>query len=125
MALTDNNRQFPRIKLNGILEKKGLVRFINNSSTFSEGDIVGVITALKGALLNHLKEATPVRLEGIGIFSPTLKLDGRVNIRFRADKEFVRELNTRKDSLRGSIKNKKNVGKTLDDLQEITSSTGE
>ena len=125
MALTDNNRQFPRIKLNRILEKGKLINFINNSSTFSEGDIVGVIGAVKGALLNYLKEATPVRLEGIGIFSPTLKLDGTVNIRFRPDKEFMRNLNSQKDNLRDCIKNKKNVGKTLDDLQDMVLNTGE
>jgi hypothetical protein len=75
--------------------------------------------------MDHLKNATPVRLEGIGIFSPTLKLDGTVNVRFRPDKEFLRELNAQKDNLRDRITHKKNVGKTLDDLQELASNGGE
>jgi hypothetical protein len=34
-------------------------------------------------------------------------------------------LNSQKDNLREHITNKKNVGKTLDDLQELASNTGE
>lgn len=125
MALTDINTQFPRIKLKSPLEKRELINYISHSTGFSSGDIMGMIYALKDTLLNHLKYATPVRLEEIGIFSPTLKLDGTVNIRFRPDKDFLQALNGQKDNLREHITNKKNVGKSLDDLQDMVSTTGE
>ena len=124
MALTDINTQFPRLKLKSLLEKRQLINHISYGTTFSAADIMGMIYALRDVLLDNLKNATPVRLEGIGIFSPTLKLDGTIKIRFRPDKEFLRDLNTEKDNLRDRITHKKNVGKTLDDLQELVSSDG-
>jgi hypothetical protein len=39
-------------------------------------------------------------LEGIGIFSPTVKLDETINIKFKPDKSLVRELNYNKDHLK-------------------------
>lgn len=112
------NTQFPRLKLNRPLENRQLINHISHGSTHTAGDIMGMIYALRDALMHHLKNATPVRLEGIGIFSPTLKLDGTVKIRFRPDKEFLRELNSQKDNLKERITHKKNVGKSLDDLKK-------
>lgn len=125
MALTETNAQFPRLKLNSPLEKRQLINYISHSSGFTAGDIMGMIYALRDVLMDHLKYATPVRLEGIGIFSPTIKLDGTVNVRFRPDKEFLRELNAQKEYLKDRISHKKNVGKTLEDLQELVSKAGE
>jgi len=118
MALTDTNTQFPRLKLNSPLENRQLINYISNGSTLGAADIMGMIYALRDTLMHHLKYATPVRLEGIGIFSPTLKLDGTIKVRFRPDKEFLRELNSQKDNLRDHITNKRNVGKSLGDLKE-------
>lgn len=86
---------------------------------------MGMIYALKDTLMEKLKYATPVRLEGIGIFSPTLKLDGTLNVKFRPDKEFLKELNSQRNNLKERITNKKNIGKTLDDLQEMVSNPDE
>jgi len=56
-------------------------------------------------------------LEGIGIFSPSIKLDGTINIKFRPDKELVKELNL-KNNLHKRIKNRENIGKRLTDLEK-------
>ena len=117
MKLTDVNARFPRLRLNKPLEKQALIKYIATGSTFTSGDIMGMIYAIREALLNYLKEGTPVRLEGIGIFSPSIKLDGTIKIRFRADKELLRELNS-SHNLHERITNRKNLGKSLSDLEE-------
>lgn len=117
MALTDSNSEFPRLKLNRPQDTRDMMEYMNMRSGLVPSDIIAVIYEIRDALLRNLPEATPLRLEGIGIFSPSLKLDGSINIRFRPDKKLVRQLNGKKDRLKPRITNRKNIGKSLDDLK--------
>ena len=117
MSLTEVNSKFPRVKLNKPVEKRDLINFIQSRSGYVSSDVVGMMYEFCDSILFFLKQATPVRLEGIGIFSPSLKLDGTIQIKFRPDKSLVRELNT-SNSLKGHITNRHNIGKSLDDLAE-------
>ncbi len=120
MALTNTNSNFPRIKLNKPVEKNELIKFINSRSGFVASDIVGMIYELRDVILYYLRNGTPVKLEGIGIFSPSIKLDGAIRIKFRADKELVAELN-RENNLKNRITNRKYLGKTLSELEKLSS----
>lgn len=119
MALTNTNSNFPRIKLNKPVEKNDLIKFINSRSGFVASDIVGMIYELRDVILYYLRNGTPVKLEGIGIFSPSIKLDGTIRIKFRADKELVAELN-REHNLKNRITNRKHLGKTLSELEKLS-----
>lgn len=120
MALTNTNSNFPRIKLNKPVKKNELIKFINSRSGFVASDIVGMIYELRDVILYYLRNGTPVKLEGIGIFSPSIKLDGAIRIKFRADKELVAELN-RENNLKNRITNRKYLGKTLSELEKLSS----
>ncbi len=120
MALTNTNSNFPRIRLNKPVEKNELIKFINSRSGFVASDIVGMIYELRDVILYYLRNGTPVKLEGIGIFSPSIKLDGAIRIKFRADKELVAELN-REHNLKNRITNRKYLGKTLSELEKLSS----
>ena len=119
MALTDLNSDLPRIKLNKPLNTRDLIKYINARSGFVASDIVGMIYELHDVLLDFLRDGTPVRLEGIGIFSPSVKLDGKIKINFRADKGLIKELNL-KHNLKRKITNRKNLGKTLSELEKMS-----
>ncbi len=117
MPLSKVNDRFPRLKLDKPLETRDLLHFISEGSTLSPADTIAVIYALQEALLYNLAQARPVRLEGIGIFRPTLKLDGSVRIRFKPDKHLLTALNMEKDRLKKKITHRKNLGKTLSELE--------
>lgn len=119
MKLTDYNTQMPRLKLEKPLETRELVRYINERSGFVASDVVGMLYELRDVLLNHLQNAKPVRLESLGIFSPSMRLDGSINIRFRPSKEFLKDLNAKTDTLTRRASNRKNIGKTLQDLAAL------
>lgn len=117
MPLSQVNDRFPRLKLDKPLETRDLLDFITERSTLSPADTIAVIYALREALLYYLSVARPVRLEGIGIFRPSLKLDGSLRIRFKPDKQLLKELNEKKSGLKRRITNRKNLGKTLNELE--------
>ena len=117
MPLSQVNDRFPRLKLEKPLETRDMAKYIAERSTLSPPDIIAVIYALQDVLLYNLSIARPVRLEGIGIFRPSIKLDGTLQIRFKADKSLVRELNLQKNNLKHKITHRENLGKSLSELE--------
>lgn len=113
--LTDANPQFPRLKHNRPLDTQQLIRFIQGRSGLTAGDVVGMMYELSDTVLFFMREGTPVRLEGLGIFSPSLKLDGSIRVNFRADKSLTAELN-RQNTLKHTATHRQNIGKRLTDL---------
>lgn len=102
--------QFAQIKQ---VSTHQLAENIRGKSTFSEGEIEGLIRMMAHELVHELAQGHSVKLDGIGIFTPSLALQpgkereetdgegGRRNARsilvgnvnFRADKKLVQEVN--------------------------------
>ena len=92
-----------------------VVKRIIDASSFTEGDVVGVVRLLGRVMGELMAKGSSVKLEGIGVFTPALQLCegkereetgevaehrnarsievGRVN--FRADKQWVRDIDRR------------------------------
>ena len=58
-----------------------------------------------------------VKIEGLGTFPSTIRLDGNLDILFRPDPAMLRELNDR-TQFSARILNKSNIGKTAEELVE-------
>ena len=102
---------FPRIKIWGQVDLDYLARRINYGSTFTPGDIIGVVKSLTQAIAREMGEGHSVKVDGLGVFTPSLGLregferesaeqGGQKrnvssicvdNINFRADKDFIYE----------------------------------
>lgn len=100
---------FPRMKLWGQVSQEEIVKNIVHASSFTEGDVNGLITALANEIARSMAQGYSVKIEGLGVFSPSLGLrEGKEresgekgdskrnaqsiylsNIRFRADKRFI------------------------------------
>jgi hypothetical protein len=52
---------------------------------------------------------------GIATYTPTISLDGRLNVRVRINPELLRELN-RPGAFQGHVINARNIGRSSDDL---------
>lgn len=102
---------FPRMKLWGQVDLDYLASHINYASTFTPGDIIGMIKTLTEAIAHEMGQGHSVKIDGLGVFSPALGLrkglereSGKEggkrhnamsicikDINFRADKEFIQE----------------------------------
>ena len=68
--------------------------------------------------MNFNKDGAPVKLPGVGTFTPSTDRDGKINIGFRADTALKNGLNA-SGAFRGVIANKTNIGVTNEKLKEL------
>ena len=105
---------FPRMKLWNQVDLEYIAKNINYASTFTPGDIMGLVRSLTQEIANQMAQGNSVKVDGLGIFTPALGLrqgkeresgekGGRrrnsmsicvQNINFRADKQFIEEIHT-------------------------------
>ncbi len=107
------NAYRPKIKQRSLVEMEEVVAFIARSTGINESGLRHVILELRDALLFFAANGHAVRLEGLGIYSPSIGLDGQVKLRYRPDPALNRRLHQR---FHGEIVNKENVGKNTDEL---------
>ena len=62
-----------------------LVELIARSTGLNEGTIWQVLIELRDATVFFNQRGQPVYLEGLGTYTPSIYLEGNVNIRHRAD----------------------------------------
>jgi hypothetical protein len=108
----------PRIVLQDTAEMKQLVRFISRSTGLNESGVRHVLLELRDAVAHFAIQGRPVKLEGLGIYTPIVKLDGTFGVRYRADIFVKQQLNAPR-AFEGTIKNLESVGKTSDDLVSL------
>jgi hypothetical protein len=73
------------------------------------------MSELKFRLIGYLRAGRAVKVDGIGIWTPTISLDGKLSIQYRPDMVFDYELN-QPGVFTGSVINRENIGKTSEDL---------
>lgn len=113
---------YPRMEITGTCETDELVEASIKGSTFNRGEVRGALDLIAGAMARFMAEGRSVRIEGIGLFTPTVKLrkgKERENIEgnsprrnaasieigginFRADRTLINETNTLCNLERGS-----------------------
>jgi hypothetical protein len=59
-----------------------------------------------------------VKLEGLGTYLPNINYKGVFDVAYRLDRRLKKELNVKR-VFRGGIRNKKNIGKTADEVFEM------
>lgn len=102
---------FPRMRLWGQMDLDEITKNICRASTFTPGDVKGLVQALSEEIARGMAEGRSVKIDGIGVFTPALGLregferetgkegERRRNatsicvsrIHFRADKELLQE----------------------------------
>lgn len=106
----------PRIKMGRLTDVREVARLISGRTSLNESGVYEALLELKWVLDYCLKAGRSVRLTGIGLFSPTIKLDGKIKTSFRLEKGLSSELNKDAEGFEGKIINNDMIGKTVDDL---------
>jgi hypothetical protein len=106
----------PRINAGRIVDTQSLVEYLSGRTTLHESIIRHVVLELREAIRFFGVEGRSVRIDGLGVFRPTIDTKGTVAISYRADRSLVKDINTR---FRGDVSNRQNIGKTSDEFLEL------
>lgn len=104
----------PRIALGSAANADRFLNLVTQRTTLSSGVVKNVQESEVEALIGLLVEGRPVHT-GVAIYTPSINLDGSVDIKVRVDRRILRALNA-PGTLRGKLLNAENVGKTSVEL---------
>ena len=104
----------PRIQLIEAADVNRFMQLITNRTTLSSGVVKNVQESEVETLTGLLLEGRPVHT-GIAIFTPSMDLNGDIEVKVRVDKRILAALNT-PGAFTGQIVNRENIGKTSDDF---------
>lgn len=105
----------PRLKLTEPVGINEMAGFIAGRTSINRGTVWNALDELQASIIHFNKLGMAVTLQGIGVFSPKIGLDGNITIQFRQNKELKNGMETHEEYVK-TILNKDNVGKTPDEL---------
>ena len=105
----------PEIKREATKQTPQLVEDIAMRTGLNEGEIRFVVYELRDAILDAHRHGQAVKIDGLGTFTPTIRMDGSLDILFRPEADMLRQLNDT-TKFYAKILNKSNIGKSVDDL---------
>ena len=105
----------PRVEQGNTVQKPELIRGLSRATSLVEGSVELAMKELRDQLIEHLRSGRAVKVDGLGIWTPTIALDGTLDIQYRPDAAFSYGLNL-PGVFTGTILNRENIGKTSDEL---------
>ncbi|MEP7137704.1 MAG: hypothetical protein ABI904_22490 [Chloroflexota bacterium] len=109
------NAYRPRIEQGNTVQKPELVRAVSRATGIVEGALDQSIKEVRDQVVEFCRAGRAVKVDGLGIFTPTIDLDGYFAISFRADPAMNAGINF-PGTFSGTILNRENIGKTSDEL---------
>lgn len=97
------------------MQKPEWLRSASRSTSLVEGTIDMSIKELRDQILEYCRAGRAVKVEGLGIWTPSIALDGTISISYRPDPGFAYGLNL-PGMFTGKIANRENIGKTTEEL---------
>ncbi len=104
----------PRIELIEAADVDRFMGLITQRTTLSAGVVKNVQESEVETLIGLLKEGRPVHT-GVAIFTPSIDLEGNIDINVRVDKRIISALNSN-GAFSGKLLRGDNIGKTSNDL---------
>lgn len=108
----------PRLILGSLTEIKELVAYLAGRTGLHRSEVRYVLDELSEAVIFFNRSGRGVRLEGLGIFTPGIGLDGKITINYRPDPSLAAALNGR-DAYAGTILHRENIGRSSDELVQL------
>ena len=105
------NAYRPRIEQGNTVQKPELVRALSRATGLVEGSIDQSIKELRDQIIEYCRAGRAVKVEGLGTWTPSIALDGSLDIQYRPDSAFSYGLNI-PGIFSGTILNRENIGKT-------------
>jgi nucleoid DNA-binding protein len=106
----------PKLKLNRTLPEEDLADWIAMRTSLKPSEVSMMIQELRTGILYFNQRGTPVKLTGLGKFSPSIRRDGKVRINLRLDHTLRKKI-FRLENFKGEVENRSAVGLDNDDLK--------
>ena len=109
------NAYRPRIEQGNTVQKPELVRAVSRATGIVEGSLDQNIKEVRDHLIEYCRAGRAVKVDGLGTWTPTIGLDGTLDIQYRPDAVFNYGLNI-PGVFTGTIINRDYIGKSGDEL---------
>ena len=109
------NRYRPQIEYGETADWREVASHIAKHTGLSPVDVIRVLLELQAATIYFLLLGRGVKLEGLGTYLPNINYQGVFDVAHRLDRRLKRAL-TIKRAFSGRIRNKKNIGKTANEI---------
>ncbi len=106
----------PKIKHGKKAEIEYVAELISTRTAQNEGAVLQMLTELRDVVASLMRKGQAVKLPGLGTFSTSISLGGKIKVTTRIDKFIKSELNKDARGFSGDIVNRDYIGKTVDDL---------
>ena len=107
----------PKVELGKIVETEELADLLAQRSGLHAGQTLLALSELEATLTHFLRSGRSVRLNGIGIFTPTVGMDGQKRIRYRSGTLLRRILD--QGAFRGTVRNAEASKLTPEDYKRL------
>ncbi len=109
------NAYRPRIEQGNTVQKPELIRAVSRATSLVEGTVDQTVKEVRDQIVEFCRAGRAVKVDGLGIFTPTVDLEGYFAVSFRADPAMSYGLNV-PGIFSGKIINREHIGKTSDEL---------
>jgi len=108
----------PRVKLERLIDTQDIVEMLAMRTGLLEAQVAHMLIELRETIRHYAVRGHAVRLSGLGIYAPSVGLDGTITIQHRADRYLIKELN-KQGAFRGEILRREHIGKKRIDLETL------
>lgn len=105
----------PRLVMGRMITLEDLEPVIAAKTTFNEGIVYSILREFREQVIRYALDGRSVKLEGLGVFTPTIGLNGKISLSHRVDNKLESQLNI-KGGYKGEIRNRDMIGKTVEDI---------
>lgn len=115
------NHYRPQIEYGDTANWREVAEHIAFRTGLSPSDVIRVLLELQAAIIHFLLRGRGVKLEGLGTYLPNINYKGVFDVAHRLDRKLKKALNI-KGEFSGRIRNKKNIGRTADEVYALWNS---
>ncbi len=108
----------PRVELKPTAQLEKVAEWMAMRTGLNKSEVMMVLQEMSEAILYFNKDGIPVKLPGVGTFTPSIEGEGKYNIGFRADMALKNGINS-PAAYQGEVKNSERIGWTHQQYKEL------
>lgn len=108
----------PRLDLQPTSSLEDVAAWVSMRTSVSKNEVAMVLSEISEAILFYNRMGKPVKLNGVGTFSPSVDRSGTLSINLRPDMALKKGINNSSE-FRGVMQNKTNAGLTNEQLKQL------
>lgn len=112
------NQYGPKLELRKTTSLEDVSNWVSMRTSLNKGEVLMVLSEISEAILFYNLLGSPVKLNGVGIFAPSIDRAGTLNINMRPDVALKSGINNH-GGYRGTVQNKNRAGISNAELKAL------